>query len=147
MRFLRCVDLSPDKVFPASLSPRGGESRETIVLRIVDDLQHKCPPPYHKTDVNRKIEALGGRTPLNIFLSQEIDRMQLVILEIRKVKCSFLVLVFFFFLYTLFRHTLLPRSVLLLLLRNLLLLCSVFISIILISLLPVWSLSPLYTPH
>lgn len=71
-------------VQPKDAAAAGGESRETIVLRIVDDLQHKCPPPYHKTDVNRKIEALGGRTPLNIFLSQEIDRMQLVILEIRK---------------------------------------------------------------
>jgi hypothetical protein len=62
----------------------GGETREDVVLRMVDDLQKKLPPDYRADDVAAGIKALGGMgKPLNICLKQEIDRLQKVLRAVR----------------------------------------------------------------
>jgi dynein heavy chain len=67
----------------------GGLTREEIVLKMVEDLQSKLPPDYRADDKKMGIKALGGMgKPLNICLSQEIDRLQKVITVVRKMLAS-----------------------------------------------------------
>jgi len=62
----------------------GGLTREEIVLKMVEDLQSKCPPDYNGDNVKSSIKALGGLgKPLNICLKQEIDRLQKVLKKFR----------------------------------------------------------------
>eukprot|EP00744_Colponema_vietnamica_P002637 GILI01004106.1.p1 GENE.GILI01004106.1~~GILI01004106.1.p1 ORF type:complete len:1989 (+),score=654.53 GILI01004106.1:157-5967(+) len=62
----------------------GGETREDAVLRIVEDLLSKLPKDFDKNVVASQIKNQGGFLPLNIFLKQEIDRMQVVITLLRR---------------------------------------------------------------
>jgi len=62
----------------------GGLTREEIVLKMVEDLQQKCPPDFNPDNVRTSIKSLGGLgKPLNICLKQEIDRLQKVIKTLR----------------------------------------------------------------
>jgi len=62
----------------------GGLTREEIVLKMVEDLQQKCPPDFNPDNVRTSIKGLGGLgKPLNICLKQEIDRLQKVIKTLR----------------------------------------------------------------
>eukprot|EP00327_Prymnesium_parvum_P015479 CAMPEP_0113272674 /NCGR_PEP_ID=MMETSP0008_2-20120614/23450_1 /TAXON_ID=97485 /ORGANISM="Prymnesium parvum" /LENGTH=4484 /DNA_ID=CAMNT_0000122153 /DNA_START=48 /DNA_END=13502 /DNA_ORIENTATION=+ /assembly_acc=CAM_ASM_000153 len=62
----------------------GGLTREEIVLKMVEDLQTKCPPDYNADNVKSSIKVLGGLSkPLNICLKQEIDRLQKVLKRLR----------------------------------------------------------------
>jgi len=64
----------------------GGLTREEIVLKMVEDLQHKMPPDYDPEATKQGVKALGGLgKPLNICLKQEIDRMQMVLKSLRTV--------------------------------------------------------------
>jgi len=62
-----------------------GETPEEIVLKVVENMLKNLPADFSSSDVRQSIAALpGGHTmPLNIFLKQEIDRMQVVIRTIR----------------------------------------------------------------
>ena len=62
----------------------GGESREDIVQNKAQELLDRLPADYVEDDYKAKINKLGGLSvPLNIFLFQEIQRLQNVIAKVR----------------------------------------------------------------
>uniref|UniRef100_A0A3B5MBT3 Dynein axonemal heavy chain 5 n=1 Tax=Xiphophorus couchianus TaxID=32473 RepID=A0A3B5MBT3_9TELE len=60
---------------PKDSSSGGGETREAAVSRLADDMLEKLPPDYVPFEV--------CLCPMNIFLRQEIDRMQRIIALVR----------------------------------------------------------------
>ena len=60
-----------------------GETREETVKRLATDLLSKLPDDFDKNKTKSCISKHGGAKPLNIFLGQEIDRMQSVISMVR----------------------------------------------------------------
>jgi dynein heavy chain len=64
---------------PKDSNAGGGETREEAVKRIANDLLGKLPESFDKNKTKSMIQKQGGMKPLNIFLGQEIDRMQSVI--------------------------------------------------------------------
>eukprot|EP00768_Dysnectes_brevis_P002834 gnl/Dysnectes_brevis/2072_a2396_807.p1 GENE.gnl/Dysnectes_brevis/2072_a2396_807~~gnl/Dysnectes_brevis/2072_a2396_807.p1 ORF type:complete len:4631 (+),score=1942.19 gnl/Dysnectes_brevis/2072_a2396_807:116-13894(+) len=66
---------------PKDSAGGGGESREDIVLRQTREILAKMPPDYNlKVTVRQQILKLGGKAkPLNVFLGQEVERMQTVL--------------------------------------------------------------------
>ncbi|KNE55648.1 hypothetical protein AMAG_01535 [Allomyces macrogynus ATCC 38327] len=56
-----------------------GETREDVVKRIANDLLSKLPDDFDKNRVKECLKKQGGPKPLNIFLGQEVDRMQTVL--------------------------------------------------------------------
>ena len=71
-------------VQPKESGGAGGETAEDVVLRMSKDLLGKLPRDYIKTSVSASIKKIGGQTPLNICLSQEIDRMQILLSLMRR---------------------------------------------------------------
>jgi dynein heavy chain len=62
----------------------GGVSREDVVFDKCTDLQERLPEDYNEDDYKAKIQKLGGMTiPMNIFLFQELQRLQNVIAKVR----------------------------------------------------------------
>ena len=60
------------------------ETREAIVGRSSKDMLDKLPEDYSPHQVSEAIESLGGAMlPMNIFLQQEIDRMQKILSLVR----------------------------------------------------------------
>ncbi|XP_044594901.1 dynein axonemal heavy chain 8 [Cotesia glomerata] len=62
-----------------------GETREMIVSRQAKDMLNKLPPAYDPFDVKARLQIMGITQPMNIFLKQEIDRMQVVIRLVRSM--------------------------------------------------------------
>ncbi|XP_052061669.1 dynein axonemal heavy chain 8-like [Mytilus californianus] len=60
-----------------------GETRESVVYRLAGDMLSKLPPDYIPHEVKDRLRKYGHLQPLNIFLKQEIDRMQRVIGVVR----------------------------------------------------------------
>ncbi|NWX18802.1 DYH8 protein, partial [Aegotheles bennettii] len=58
-----------------------GETREAIVYRLAEDMLEKLPPDY----VKARLIKMGHLNSMNIFLRQEIDRMQKVITLLRNI--------------------------------------------------------------
>ncbi|KAM6444422.1 dynein axonemal heavy chain 5-like [Rhynochetos jubatus] len=68
---------------PKDSSSGGGETREAVVQRLADEMLEKLPPDYNPHEVKAQLQKMGALQPLNIFLRQEIDRMQHVISRVR----------------------------------------------------------------
>uniref|UniRef100_A0A8C3UM51 Dynein axonemal heavy chain 5 n=1 Tax=Catharus ustulatus TaxID=91951 RepID=A0A8C3UM51_CATUS len=68
---------------PKDSSTRGGETREAVVQHLADEMLEKLPPDYNPHEVKAQFQKMGAFQPMNIFLRQEIDRMQLVISRVR----------------------------------------------------------------
>ncbi|XP_074644897.1 dynein axonemal heavy chain 5-like [Tubulanus polymorphus] len=61
----------------------GGETREVIAYRMCDDMLDKLPQDYVPFEVQGRLVKMGALQPMNIFLRQEIDRMQKVLTAVR----------------------------------------------------------------
>uniref|UniRef100_A0A1B0GJY1 Putative dyneins heavy chain n=1 Tax=Lutzomyia longipalpis TaxID=7200 RepID=A0A1B0GJY1_LUTLO len=70
-------------VQPKEGGSQGGETRENIVYQLADDMLRKLPPAYNSFEVKEALLRMGVLLPMNIFLRQEIDRMQRVIKTVR----------------------------------------------------------------
>ncbi|XP_053402509.1 dynein axonemal heavy chain 5-like isoform X4 [Mercenaria mercenaria] len=68
---------------PKDSSGGSGETRESMVTRICDDMLEKLPNDYLDFEVKQRLQKMGALQPMNIFLRQEIDRMQRVITSVR----------------------------------------------------------------
>ncbi|XP_078400904.1 dynein axonemal heavy chain 5-like [Cetorhinus maximus] len=68
---------------PKDSSTGVGETREAVVAHLADDMLMKLPPDYINYEVKERLAQMGIFQPMNIFLHQEIDRMQQVISLVR----------------------------------------------------------------
>ena len=68
-------------VQPKESSGSGGETRESTVTRQVKEMLTRLPAPYDEFAVKERLTK--DITPMNIFLRQEIDRIQKIILLVK----------------------------------------------------------------
>ncbi|XP_025057270.1 dynein heavy chain 5, axonemal-like [Alligator sinensis] len=68
---------------PKDSGTGGGETREAVVQHLADEMLEKLPPNYIPHEVKAQLQKMGAIQPINIFLRQEIDRMQRVLSRVR----------------------------------------------------------------
>ncbi|KAK3879380.1 hypothetical protein Pcinc_016045 [Petrolisthes cinctipes] len=64
---------------PKEGGQQGGEMREAVVLNLAQDMLDKLPPDYIQHEIREALQRMGAILPMNIFLRQELDRMQKVL--------------------------------------------------------------------
>ncbi|XP_066590394.1 dynein axonemal heavy chain 5 [Prorops nasuta] len=70
-------------VQPKEGGSQGGETRETVVYKLADDMLTKLPKQYNPFEVKEALQRMGPLLPMNIFLRQEVDRISRAIKEVR----------------------------------------------------------------
>ncbi|XP_041986842.1 dynein axonemal heavy chain 5 [Aricia agestis] len=75
-------------VQPKEGGSQGGETRESIVYRLAEDMLEKLPKQYVSFEVREALQKMGSFLPMNIFLRQEIDRIQCVIKTVHTTLCD-----------------------------------------------------------
>ncbi|XP_029675665.1 LOW QUALITY PROTEIN: dynein heavy chain 8, axonemal-like [Formica exsecta] len=70
-------------VQPKEAGAVGAESREVVVTRQAKEMLEKVPALYDMFQVKDRLRAMNHAAPMNIFLKQEIDRIQVVIKLVR----------------------------------------------------------------
>ncbi|XP_051153326.1 dynein axonemal heavy chain 8 isoform X1 [Leptopilina boulardi] len=70
-------------VQPKEAGIGGGESREDSVAKQANEMLSKLPPAYDQFEVKNRLQIMGATSSMNIFLKQEIDRIQIVIKLVR----------------------------------------------------------------
>ncbi|XP_039763737.1 dynein heavy chain 5, axonemal [Pararge aegeria] len=75
-------------VQPKEGGSQGGETRESIVYRLAEDMLEKLPKQYISFEVRDALHKMGAFLPMNIFLRQEIDRIQRVIKTVFTTLCD-----------------------------------------------------------
>ncbi|KAG5316447.1 DYH8 protein, partial [Acromyrmex insinuator] len=70
-------------VQPKEAGAVGVESREVVVGRHAKEMLEKVPQLYDMFEVKERLQAMDHTAPMNIFLKQEIDRIQIIIKLIR----------------------------------------------------------------
>lgn len=68
-------------VQPKESAGSGGETREAFVTRQVNEMLSKLPQPYDEFEVKERLTKTIS--PMNIFLRQEIDRIQKIIILVK----------------------------------------------------------------
>lgn len=69
-------------VQPKEGGSQGGETRESVVYALAEDMLEKLPKQYNSFEVKEALQRMGALLPMNIFLRQEIDRIQRVLKEV-----------------------------------------------------------------
>lgn len=70
---------------PKESAAGGGETRESLVARLAQEMLDKLPPNYDFFEVKDRLKIMGIMGSMTIFLRQEIDRMQKVITLVRHI--------------------------------------------------------------
>ncbi|KAL6445584.1 hypothetical protein ACFW04_000844 [Cataglyphis niger] len=70
-------------VQPKEAGEVGAESREVVVTKQAKEMLEKVPVMYDMFQVKDRLRAMNHAAPMNIFLKQEIDRIQVVIKLVR----------------------------------------------------------------
>jgi len=70
-------------VQPKESSGGSGETRESVVFKMAEEMLEKLPENFLPHKVKAQLQKFGAIQPMNIFLRQEIDRMQKVISVVR----------------------------------------------------------------
>ncbi|EUB55933.1 Dynein heavy chain 5, axonemal [Echinococcus granulosus] len=68
---------------PKDSSGGGGETRETFVNKMAEEMLSKLPPDYNPFEVKELLQQLDHLKPLHICLRHELDRIQRVISLVR----------------------------------------------------------------
>ena len=62
----------------------GGETREEVVYRLSGEMLEKVPDDFLSHEIKARLHKYGAFQPMNIFLRQEIDRIQRVLIVVKQ---------------------------------------------------------------
>lgn len=68
---------------PKDASSGGGGTREDVAQQMAEDMLDKLPPDYVLFEVTERLNQMGALQPMNIFLRQELERIQRLLSNVR----------------------------------------------------------------